>query len=47
MTTQTKRIFKRKIYSEMLKWKEASKGKYALLIEGARSEIVRTTPFDN
>ena len=36
MTTQTKRIFKRKIYSEMLKWKEESKGKYALLIEGAR-----------
>ena len=27
---------KRKIYNEILKWKEESKGKSALLIEGAR-----------
>lgn len=30
------RIFKRKIYSEMLKWKESRQGKTALLIKGAR-----------
>lgn len=29
-------IFKRKIYTKMLEWKEWSEGKYALLIEGAR-----------
>ena len=29
-------MFKRKIYSELLNWKETSKGKSALLIEGAR-----------
>lgn len=29
-------IFKRKIYSKMLEWKEVSNGKTALLIEGAR-----------
>lgn len=29
-------IFKRKIYSKMLQWKESSSGKTALLIEGAR-----------
>ncbi len=38
-------VFKRKIYSEMLKWKESFSGKYALLIRGARrvgkSTIVR------
>ena len=28
--------FKRKLYSKMLRWKEQWKGKYALLIEGAR-----------
>ena len=27
---------KRKIYNEILKWKESSNGKTALLIEGAR-----------
>ena len=30
------RIFKRKIYDKILKWKEDSQGKTALLIEGAR-----------
>lgn len=29
-------IFKRKLYSEMLQWKQQWQGKYALLIEGAR-----------
>ena len=29
-------VFKRKIYSQMRSWKEESKGKTALLIEGAR-----------
>ena len=29
-------MFKRKIYSEILKWKEESEGTSALLIEGAR-----------
>ena len=29
-------IFKRKIYDELLKWKEQMSGKYAILIEGAR-----------
>lgn len=29
-------MFKRKIYDELLKWKSTSKGKTALLIEGAR-----------
>ena len=32
----SERIFKRKIYDKMLKWKTESNGKYALLIEGAR-----------
>lgn len=30
------KIFKRKLYADMLQWKERSKGKYALLIKGAR-----------
>ena len=30
------RIFKRKIYDKILKWKEENHGKTALLIEGAR-----------
>lgn len=30
------RLFKRKIYSQLLKWKQESRGKSALLIEGAR-----------
>ncbi len=30
------KIFKRKIYDRILRWKEESAGKYALLIEGAR-----------
>lgn len=29
-------VFKRKIYDQMLEWKKTSKGKTALLIEGAR-----------
>ncbi|MFA7108062.1 MAG: AAA family ATPase [Sphaerochaetaceae bacterium] len=29
-------MFKRKIYSKLLEWKKESKGKTALLIEGAR-----------
>ena len=29
-------MFKRKIYKQMLAWKEESNGKTALLIEGAR-----------
>ena len=30
------RIFKRKIYEHLLKWKETSNGKSALLVQGAR-----------
>lgn len=30
------RIFERKIYQKMLKWKKDSNGKTALLIKGAR-----------
>ena len=30
------RIFKRKIYDRLLKWKETSNGKSALLVQGAR-----------
>ena len=30
------RIFKRKLYAELLDWKRTSNGKTALLIEGAR-----------
>ena len=29
-------IFKRKIYTELLEWKQSSDGRTALLIEGAR-----------
>ena len=29
-------MFKRKIYDKMLEWKQTSKGRSALLIEGAR-----------
>lgn len=32
----TKRIFKRKIYSQILQWKEENDGSSALLVEGAR-----------
>ena len=43
---EPERLFKRKIYERILKWKERSKGKSALLIEGARrigkSTIVKT-----
>ena len=43
---ETERLFKRKIYDRLLKWKEQSAGKTALLIEGARrigkSTIVKT-----
>ncbi|MBQ2441529.1 MAG: AAA family ATPase, partial [Paludibacteraceae bacterium] len=35
MDTQ-KRVFKRKIYDEMLRWKESRNGTTALLIKGAR-----------
>lgn len=31
-----KRIFKRKIYDQIMEWKQSSKGRNALLIEGAR-----------
>lgn len=31
-----KSVFKRKIYDEMLKWKEERSDRYALLIKGAR-----------
>lgn len=31
-----KRIFKRKIYSQILQWKEENDGSSALLVEGAR-----------
>ena len=30
------RLFKRKIYAELLNWKQESGGKSALLVEGAR-----------
>lgn len=33
---EPERIFKRKIYDRLLKWKQESNGKTALLIEGAR-----------
>lgn len=43
---EPKRLFKRKIYDRLLKWKQESKGNSALLIEGARrigkSTIVKT-----
>lgn len=31
-----KRIFKRKLYDRLLKWKDTRKGKTAILVEGAR-----------
>jgi len=33
---ETDRIFKRKIYDRLLKWKETSNGRSALLVQGAR-----------
>ena len=33
--TMAERIFERKIYQKMLKWKKESNGKTALLIKGA------------
>ena len=43
---EQKRLFKRKIYDRLLKWKQESNGNSALLIEGARrigkSTIVKT-----
>ena len=43
---EPERLFKRKIYDRMLKWKQESNGKSALLIEGARrigkSTVVKT-----
>ena len=43
---EPKRIFKRKIYDRLLKWKQESNGNSAILIEGARrigkSTIVKT-----
>lgn len=33
---ETKRVFKRKIYDEMLRWKQSQEGKTALLVKGAR-----------
>ncbi len=43
---EPKRLFKRKIYDQLLKWKQQSNGNSALLIEGARrigkSTIVKT-----
>ena len=43
---EPKRLFKRKIYDRLLKWKQESNGNSALLIEGARrigkSTIVQT-----
>ena len=44
-------VLKRKIYNDILKWKNESKGKTALLIEGARrvgkSYIVESFAKDN
>ena len=37
-------MFKRKIYSKMLNWKQESDGKTALLIEGARRIGKSTVP---
>ena len=34
--SEIKHLFKRKIYSKMLAWKEERNGETALLIEGAR-----------
>lgn len=39
-------MFKRKIYSNLLRWKEESKGKTALLIEGAR-RVGKSTLVEN
>ncbi len=39
-------IFKRKLYSEMLQWKQQWQGKYALLIEGAR-RVGKSTLAEN
>ena len=39
---EAERLFKRKIYDRLLKWKETSKGKSALLVQGAR-RIGKTT----
>lgn len=40
------RIFKRKIYNQLLKWKQESNGQSALLVEGAlrvgKSTVVKT-----
>ena len=33
---ETNRVFRRKIYDEMLRWKQSQDGKTALLIKGAR-----------
>ena len=37
-------MFKRKLYSALLEWKSSSKGKTALLIEGAQREGKSTIP---
>ena len=39
-------MFKRKIYSKMLSWKQDSNGRTALLIEGAR-RIGKSTVVEN
>ena len=39
-------IFKRKLYSKMLQWKQQWQGKYALLIEGAR-RVGKSTLVEN
>ena len=47
---EPERLFKRKIYNRLLKWKKESNGKSALLIEGARligkSTIVKSFRFE-
>ena len=38
-------MFKRKIYSKMLQWKEESNGKTALLIKGPRRVVICSNPL--
>ena len=41
------RLFKRKIYAQLLNWKQESDGKSALLVEGARRVGKSPSPRTN
>ena len=39
-------IFKRKAYNKLIEWKNKSRGRTAILIEGDKISLTKTTPLE-